>query len=144
MAGKKFRFRSDGNRRVGIKEVVSRSMSVKGPRVSVSIGLDANLTPSTRHQITDNILVPFEGKIVKKGKGSKAIYYPLDSILYIATITFQFNKSKKVIDKTLTLYVPSGICSDDEIYCQRITSSITNEKRENIIKGISNYALSRV
>lgn len=144
MAGKKFRFRSDGNRRVGIKEIVSRNMSTKGPRVSVSVGLDANLNLSVKHIVDKNILTPFEGKIQKRGKGSRAVYYPLDSILYIATITFQFNKSKKIVDTSLTIYVPSGICSEDEIFCQRVTSVITKEKQEEIIKNISSYALTRI
>ena len=91
MAGKKFKFRSDGNRRVGIKEVVTRGISVKGPKVSVSVGLDSNFNLSEVHIVEDNILKPISAvKDIKKINGVKGKYYPIDSISYIATITLQY------------------------------------------------------
>ena len=98
MAGKKFKFRTDGNRRVAIKEVVTRSVSVRGPRISVSMGLDNELNLSNKYIVDGNIFTLVENtKGLKKGKGAKVIYYPLDEISYIATLTLQYNKSKKII-----------------------------------------------
>ena len=145
MAGKKFKFRSDGNNRVGIKEVVNRTYSVRGPKVSISMGLDRELNLSTKYIITDNILTPVEStKNLKRGKGAKVIYYPIDELSYIATLTLQYNKSNKLIEKTLTVYVPQDICSLDEIYGVRITGKFTKEERELIVENISSYAQSRV
>lgn len=144
MAGKKFKFRSDGNRRVGIKEVVARNMSIRGPRISVSVGLDSNFNLSKVHNVENNILIPIDDKELKKGKGNKAVYYPIDCLSYIATVTFQYNKNKKIIEKTLIVYIPNNICSMDEIYCSRVTSSLSKENREYIMNNINNYALSRI
>lgn len=144
MAGKKFKFRSDGNRRVGVKEVINRNMSIRGPRISVSVCLDKDFNLSKVHHIEDNILVSAEEKVLKKGKGSKPIYYPIDSMSYIATIIFQFNNKNKLIEKSLILYMPNTICSFDEIYCNRVTSTLSKEDREIIMNNISNFALSRV
>ena len=58
MAGKKFKFRTDANRRPGIKEVINRGMSVRGQRVSISVGLDKDFNLSRKHIIADNIFVP--------------------------------------------------------------------------------------
>ena len=145
MAGKKFKFRTDGNRRVAIKEVVTRSVSVRGPRISVSMGLDSELNLSNKYIVDGNIFTMIEStKGLKKGKGSKVIYYTLDEISYIATLTLQFNKSKKIVEKTLTLYVPQGVCSSDEIYCNRFTSSLSSEEKELVIENILGYATSRI
>lgn len=145
MAGKKFKFRSDGNNRVGIKEVVNRTYTVRGPKVSVSMGLDRELNLSKKYIITDNILSPVVStKNLKRGKGAKVIYYPIDEISYIATLTLQYNKSNKLIDKTLTVYIPQEICSLDEIYSVRVTGTLTKEESDKIIENISTYAQSKV
>lgn len=144
MAGKKFKFRTDGNRRPGVKEVVFRTMSMRGPRISVSVGLDSNFNLSKIHTIEGNILTPIKStKGLKRGKGGKAIYYPIDELSYIATITLQYNKNMKVVEKLLTVYSPMGVCSFDEIYCMRITGRITQEEREQILNNICGYATSR-
>ena len=70
MAGKKFKFRTDANRRPGIKEVINRGMSVRGQRVSISVGLDRDFNLSRKHIIADNIFVPIKDtKGLKKGWG---------------------------------------------------------------------------
>lgn len=145
MAGKKFKFRSDGNRRVGIKEVVTRGISVKGPKVSVSVGLDSNFNLSEVHIVEDNILKPISAvKDIKKIKGVKGKYYPIDSISYIATITLQYNGNNKLVDKLLTVYIPSNICSSEELYCNRATSLLTKEQKEHILNNITGYATKKV
>ena len=145
MAGKKFKFRSDGNRRVGIKEVVTRGISVKGPKVSVSVGLDSNFNLSEVHIVEDNILKPISAvKDIKKINGVKGKYYPIDSISYIATITLQYNGNNKLVDKLLTVYIPSNICSSEELYCNRTTSLLTKEQKEYILNNITGYATKKV
>lgn len=144
MAGKKFKFRTDGNRRPGVKEVVFRTMSMRGPRISVSVGLDSNFDLSKIHIIEGNILTPIKStKGFKRGKGGKAIYYPIDELSYIATVTLQYNKNMKVVEKLLTVYIPKGICSSDEIYCVRVTGKLTDEIREKILNSVCGYATSR-
>ena len=72
MAGKKFKFRTDGNRRVAIKEVVTRSVSVRGPRISVSMGLDNELNLSNKYIVDGNIFTLVENtKGLKRVKGLK-------------------------------------------------------------------------
>ena len=83
-------------------------------------------------------------KNLKRGKGAKVIYYPIDEISYIATLTLQYNKSNKLIDKTLTVYIPQEICSLDEIYSVRVTGTLTKEESDKIIENISTYAQSKV
>ena len=145
MAGKKFKFRSDGNRRVAIKEVVARSFSIRGPRISVSMGLDNNFNLSNKYIIKDNLLTGVETTSgLKKGKGGKAIYYALGEISYMATLTLQYNKNKKIVEKILTIYVPKNICSSEEIYCVRSTGQLTKEQKESITNNILGYATSRV
>lgn len=144
MAGKKFKFRTDGNRRTGIKEVVSRGMSIRGPRISISVGLDSDFNLSKIHTIEGNILTPIRStKGLKRGKGGKAIYYPIDELSYIATVTLQYNKNMKVVEKLLTVYIPKVVCTHDEIYCLRITSRLTQEETEQILNNICGYATSR-
>ena len=145
MAGKKFKFRSDMNNRVGIKESISRSFTVRGPKISVSMGLDKDFNLSTKYIIDGNILTPIKTtKGLKQGRGGRVIYYPIDEISYIATLTLQYNKSNKLIDKTLTVYIPQEICSLDEIYSVRVTGTLTKEESEKIIENISTYAQSKV
>lgn len=145
MAGKKFKFRCDGNRRVGIKEVITRNMTMRGQRISVSVGLDKDFNLSIKHIIKDNILIPVKDTIgFKKGKGGKAIYYPLDEISYIVTIILQYNRNNKIVEKTLTLYEPRFNCSLDEIYCLKITTEISQEEKEMILNNVFGYAVSRV
>ncbi len=145
MAGKKFKFRSDGNNRVGIKESVVRSLSVRGPRISVSIGLDKDFNPSNKYIVEGNILTPIKTtKGLKQGKGAKVIYYPIDEISYIATLTLQYNKANKIVDKVLTVYVPQNICSSDEIYGVRTTGKFSKEDKDNIITNILPYAQTKV
>lgn len=144
MAGKKFKFRSDANNRVGIKEQVNKLVSTRGPRISVSVGLDKNLNLSNKYIIEDNILTPFVMKGTKKEKNSKVVYYLIDEISYMATLTLQFNRKGKLIDQNLVLYVPKDICSIDEIYCNRITSKFNKEEKEKVLENISDYVLSKV
>ena len=145
MAGKKFKFRSDGNNRVSIKEVVTRTFSVRGPRISVSMGLNKDLNLSKKYIVDGNIFTPIDTtKGLKKGKGAKVIYYPIDEISYIATLTLQYNKSNKLVEKILTVYIPQGICSSDEIYGVRVTGQLTKEEKDVIMSSISSYAQSKV
>lgn len=145
MTGKKFKFRSDGNRRVALKEVVARGVTIRGPRISVSMGLDSNFNLSKKYIVKDNILTEIEStKGLKKGKGARAIYYPLDEISYMATLTLQYNKNKKIVEKILTIYIPQNICSSDEIYCVRANGKINKEQKECLINSIFGYATSRV
>ena len=145
MAGKKFKFRTDANRRPGIKEVINRGMSVRGQRVSISVGLDKDFNLSRKHIIADNIFVPIKDtKGLKKGKGGKAVYYPFVEISYIATITLQYNKNKKIAEKTLILYEPNGLCSSDEIYCTRVTGSLSLEEKKEIVDKLLGYINSRI
>ena len=145
MAGKKFKFRSDGNNRVGIKESISRSYSVRGPKISVSMGLDKDFNLSKKYLVEGNILTPVQTtKGLKQGKGARVIYYPIDEISYIATLTLQYNKNNKLVDKSLIIYIPQGLCNKEEIYAVRITGSLRQEEKDKIIENISSYAQSRV
>lgn len=145
MAGKKFKFRSDGNKRVGIKESIVRTFSVRGPRISVSMGLDKDFNLSKKYIVEGNILTPIKTtKGLKQGKGAKVIYYPIDEISYIATLTLQYNKNNKLVEKNLIVYVPQDICSAEEIYAVRVTGTFSKEERDRITENISSYAQSKV
>ena len=145
MAGKKFKFRSDSNNRVGIKEVVSRTASVRGPKISVSVGLDKDFNFSNKHIADGNIFTPIKStKGLKQGRGARVIYYPIDEISYIATLTLQYNKSNKLVDKTLTVYIPQDICGPDEIYGVRVTGKFSHEDKEAIIEMLTPYVQSKI
>ncbi len=145
MAGKKFKFRSDMNNRVGIKESISRSFTVRGPKISVSMGLDKDFNLSTKYIIDGNILTPIKTtKGLKQGRGGRVIYYPIDEISYIATLTLQYNKSNKLVEKSLIVYVPQDICGPEEIYAVRTTGRFSKEEKDIIVENISSYAQSKV
>lgn len=144
MAGKKFKFRSDANNKVGLKEQVNKLVSTRGPRISVSMGLDKDLNLSNKYIMENNILVPLLTKNTGKVRSNKVTYYLIDEISYMATLTLQYNKKNKLIEKILILYVPQDICSVDEIYGSRITSRFTKEEKEEIIKNIIGYVQSKI
>lgn len=145
MAGKKFKFRSDMNKRVGVKETVTRSFSVRGPKISVSLGLDRNFNLSNKYIMDGSILTPIiSTKDMKRGRGQKVVYYPIDEISYIVTLTLQYNKNNKLVDKSLTVYVPQDICGPEEIYAVRTTGKFSKEEKDQIVENISSYVQSKV
>lgn len=142
MAGKKFKFRVDGNNKVGIKEVINRVMSARGERISYSVGLTKDFVVAPKFIVKDNLFVPIlETKSLKRGRGGKAVYYSLNDISYIATLTLQYNKKGKVVERTLILYTPYTLCSMDEIYCNRRIGSVSVEEKDEIMNTITESIL---
>lgn len=144
MAGKKYKFRIDSKNKVGIKETSIKSLTQLGKRVTLTVALNNMFDASKQYVMQDNYLIPSEEVKIKKGKRNKAVYYLLDELSYLASVTVQFNKKGKVVEKLLTLYQPKYICNEEEIYCDRITSMIEKEKREEIIEMLLPYILGKV
>lgn len=144
MAGKKFKFRIDAHNRVGIKEQRTQTMNTRGKRVSISIGLNSEFDISDKYIIKDNILIPIlDENSITRGRGGYAIYYSMSDISYIATVTVQYNKKGKIIEKMLTLYIPKGLYSVDEIYCNRITGDVTHEQYTRITEKVFNSVIDK-
>lgn len=144
MAGKKFKFRIDSKNKVGIKEVCVKSMTQLGKRVTLTVSLNKEYDAAQQYAMQDNYLIPMTESKGKRNKRNKVVYYLFDELNYLASVTIQFNKKGKVVDKLLTLYQPKIQCTIDEIYCDRITSTIDKEKKEEIIERLLPYVLERV
>ena len=145
LAGKKFKFRIDAHNHVGIKEQRIQTMNTRGKRVSISIGLNKAYEIAQKYIVKDNILTPIvDEKSIMRGRGGYAIYYSMGEISYIATITLQYNKKGKIIEKILTLYIPKGLYSLDEIYCTRITGDVTQEQYMEITEKLLAYLMEKI
>ena len=49
-----------------------------------------------------------------------------------------------IAEKTLILYEPNGLCSSDEIYCTRVTGSLSLEEKKEIVDKLLGYINSRI
>lgn len=144
MTGKKFKFRSDFKGNVGVKEVVLKGNTQRGRRLSVSVGLDERLQLLPKYTIQDNCFIPLDDvSKLKQGRGGKAVYYLFSDISYVVTITLQYNKKDKIVERILTLYKPESLCSANEVYCTRITGSLKEEQMEYVFQMLIPYIESR-
>lgn len=145
MAGKKCEFRSDGNGRVVIKEVIKRGSSVRGPKHTISVCLNSDFQLSNRYVMQDNIITPVDSLSKSKtGKREKPVYYALSEISYIATITYQCNRQGKVVDNTFALYLIQAVCGEKDLYCNRVTAGLNLAAKKDLVEVLSPYCLQRL
>lgn len=143
MAGKKFKFRVDSNNDVGIKEDVTKTIGKRSTKIRVTLCLDGELDLAPLAVFKENILVNFQ----LEGVGYKdkyILYYPFDSITYIATVIIELREDKKIKSKDIVIYMPKGIVSLDELYCERVTSTFSRVQKEEILNKVINFATSRI
>jgi len=143
MAGKKFKFRVGTDGKSGIKEVVTRSAVVSGRRVDVSLGVTSDFQVAPLNIFQNNIMVPLGTQKISRSKGKTAIYYPIDGLSYIVTVTLIF-KGNQIKNKKLTIYIPRYLVSSDEIYCERVTGSFTAEEKNSLLEQLLLFVKSRI
>lgn len=143
MAGKKFKFRVGTDGKSGIKEVVTRSTVLSGKRVDVSLGVTKDFDIAPLCIFKDNVMVPLGVDKISRSKGKTALYYPIENISYIFTVTLVF-KGNQIKNKKLTVYIPKYIVSLDELYCERATGSFTTEEKNKMIEDLLLFVKSRI
>ena len=143
MAGKKFKFRIDSANQVAIKEDVTKVSNKNGSKIKVTLCLDENLNVAPIAIFKDNILT----KLQLDDIGSKeryVIYYPFEEVTYIATVVIELKEGKRIRDKDIVIYIPKGIVSTEELYCDRVTSSFSRGKKQEILNKVINFATTRI
>lgn len=143
MAGRKFKFRVGTDGKSGIKEVITKSTIQNGKNIDVSVGLtkDFEITPLCIFK--ENIMIPLGSNKLTRNKGKTALYYPIENISYIATVSLEY-KGNQIKNKKLTMYIPKYIVSLDELYCERSTGSFTADEKNEIIEKLLLFVKSRV
>lgn len=143
MAGKKFKFRVDSNNNVAIKEEVIRTVGKKGTKIRVTLCLDENTDLAPLAIFKENILVDFQLEDMSN-RDKYVLYYPFDSVTYIATVIIELREDKKIKNKDIVIYIPKGIVSLDELYCERVTSTFSRVHKEEILNKVINFATTRI
>lgn len=143
MAGKKFKFRAGTDGKSGIKEVVAKSTVFNGKRYDISIGVTNEFDIAPLNIFKENVMTPLGAEKVNRERGKTALYYPIESISYICTVTLVY-KGNQIKNKKLTVYIPKYIVSSDELYCERVTGSFSLEEREEIVEKLLLFAKSRI
>lgn len=150
MSGKKFPIRKDSFKRAGIREMVQKTMKLNEIRIKVTFGVDSEFKILEPCVIKDNIFIPCGVQANKSGvtlkdylaelkdKG-KSIYYTLDTLTYLCTVTIRYN-GNGIIEKRVNIYIP--IDTDEEnnsIICKDVSIMFGNSLRSILVDAYMEY-----
>lgn len=144
MSSRKFTLHVGKDNIIGLKEELNYGVSQRGTKCYLTVGLDSNFNRLKGYVIENTCFVPIDEKTeLRREKKRRAIYYMLNELSYVCTITVERSPNGHIYENLVSLYVPNGLYKTGELHCQRVNSLLTEDENIQLFRQQIPYADKR-